>query len=105
MATRTTRSGGNDYPTGKKKSKMEEVKKGKKRLYKSTSAHEVKTKDGNRWYEGEGTASRRDIADKKAKLKALAKVHSSPSDSLVTGGKDPDYTMKKKAKKKKFWQK
>lgn len=103
MATTTKKSGGTVYQTGKKEKKIDIVKKGKKKLYKTTSAHEVKTKDGNRWYEGEATSSRIGMSGDKARLRALAKVHSNPSDSLVTGGKDPDYT--KKAKKKKFWQK
>ena len=92
-------------PTGKQVSNMEVESKDGKTMYKSTSAHQVETPEGKRWYKGEGTSSRRGLADKKSKIKAFAKSVSAPSDSLVAGGKDPILASKKKPKKKKFWQK
>ena len=91
--------------TGKRVSNTEVEKKDGKTRYKTTSAHQVETPEGKRWYKGEGTSSRRGIASDKAKLRALAKSVSTPSDSLVAGGKDPILASKKKPKKKKFWQK
>lgn len=100
MATKIKKSGGTVYQTGRKKNKIDT----KDGTYTTTSAVEVETKDGNRWYEGKGRSKRLNISRRKAQLKALAKVHGDPADSLVTGGKVPDYTAKPK-KKKRFWQK
>jgi len=91
--------------TGKQVSSMEVESKDGKTRYKSTSAHQVETPNGKRWYKGEGTSSNAQTAEDKARIRALKKSVSAPSDSLVAGGKDPILASKKKPKKKKFWQK
>ena len=73
--------------------------------YTSTGAIEVNTPEGKRWYKGTGTSRSLQLSRDKMMFDAQTKYATTPSDSLVTGGKVPDFSPKPKPKKKKkFWQ-